>query len=174
MRFVLLTALFSLFCGAPSFAQNGTAVWVDTKTFFDSKNGIPELVALNVQLEREFAPLIAESEKLREQITKLQADYSSTSDYEKSEKLEEKIDFLSEIFNKMSQDGQTNYDRRRKEIDEFISKKLNEAMKVYAAENKYDIILDAGISLLYVSDNWPVSYDRTADFIQWYNTRPQN
>lgn len=175
MRLVLVAAFLSLFCGAPSFAQNGTAVLIDSQAFYDPQNGIPELVAIEAQLEREFAPVVAEIEMLQKQLIKRENEYraaANSNTVEVNVRLQEQIEKESSTLRKKSQDAQLNAERRQKQLRESIEANVSLAIQTYAAEKKYDVVLDSSSVPLYASEIWAASYDRTADFIKWYRARP--
>lgn len=175
MRLVLVAALLSLFCHVPSYAQKGTAVLIDSNAFYDPQNGIPELAAIAPRLEREFSPIVAEIESLQRQIVKLENDLRLAKDANemtKGTKLSDEIENQSRMLRIKSEDARVRADKRRRELSEPVEAKVSIAIKTYATEKKYDVVLDQTATPLYESESWFASYDRTLDFIKWYRARP--
>ena len=176
MRFVLFAALLCLFCHAPSHAQNGTAVLIDSRAFYDPQNGIPKLVEIEGQLTREFAPVVAEIEMLQKKLAKSEGDLRLAKDAYNAASiisLSDDVEKQSQTLRRKSQDAQLNMERRQKQLSEFVEEDVREAIEAYAKAKKYDVVLDVSSDPLYASESWAPAHDRTADFILWYRARPQ-
>jgi Skp family chaperone for outer membrane proteins len=175
LRLVVLMALLSLFIPSTAFAQNGTAVLIDTAAFYDSATGIPELAAAQRQLEVEFGPANAEIGQLTRRIGQLQVDANAAAAANNEAlfaSVNQEIESLSRVAEIKFNSAQEAGAKRLEQLTSPIEAKILGAMKAYAIEKKIDVILDTSTNTIYVSESWPAAANRTADFIQWYRARP--
>ena len=183
--FIILILIFSSFCFAQTENdKTETSIKVaviNSETFFDESTGIIELVLAKKELDEEFEPLnqdlllkINEVEKCNNEIKKIaeymnspepnpQVCFGSISIRDRVFKCENLIKETEE----KREDVKVLYEKRKLEIFADVNKKIENALKLFAEQKGYSVVLDSskinssGVILGIMSDI-------TKEFIQFY------
>lgn len=181
-RFFTGGCVFVLILSALAFAQiektqtsaPNKIAGINTEAFYDKEAGIKEVVEANDKLETEFKSQKDELRLLGEKIQNLQKEIEELAKPQKvgcypsiQNKVDEYKKLISE-YKRRQDDLKSLYDKRKPEIFADIYKKVGEAIKQFAKENGYVIVLDSS------KDNSSTiiegeTIDITKEFIKYYN-----
>lgn len=176
--FVLITT-FSV--SAISQAVSSPIIVINTNAFKDKQNGIKEVVEAYDKLEIEFKPQNDELNLITEKARKLSKEINEIAAIRKDapkgicfaplDNVIEEFTNLNIAYKKKDERKKILYDKRKSEIFAEIDKKILDALKQFAKENKFEVILD--IAKLDEEPS-PASIgddllDVTQKFIEFYN-----
>jgi Skp family chaperone for outer membrane proteins len=150
--------------------------------FEDEKKGIRDLIEVNKKLDVEFKTESDELKTLADKVVNLEKELRQLASISEKKNIEyppniiseykakaDKYKELSDEFNKKQSAAKALYDKRKAESTVDINKKIGEAVKQFAKEKGYDMILDA-TKLNNCYPSWcDTSLDVTQDFIKYYN-----
>jgi Skp family chaperone for outer membrane proteins len=171
---ILLSVLAAAFAQTKNVSPNKIAV-IDRTAFDDRTNGIKEVVEADDQLETEFKSQAEELKALIEKIQKLQKEfeyYNSLKgiaycvDVEILKKKTDEYDKLTAEFKQKQENARSLYVKRESEVFADINKNIAEAIKQFAKENGYALIIDrSAVEKGIITD----VDDVTRDFVKFYN-----
>jgi Skp family chaperone for outer membrane proteins len=163
----------------PSATQNtgiiadGKIAIIDTEAFADPKTGITRLVSAFDVVNREFKPRSDELQRLRAQYEQLGKDIEATRNLEdqkaRNAKLEQ-AEALKKDIERKTQDAQSAYQKKLRDVTEPIYKDISPALQAFARQRGVNVIFDVsklGEVMFVVND----SVDLTRAFIADYNQR---
>jgi Skp family chaperone for outer membrane proteins len=152
---------------------DGKIAIIDTEAFADPKTGIVRLVNALEGVNREFKPRSDELQKLRAQYEQLGKDIAATANVEdqraRNAKLEQAEALKKEIERK-TQDAQSAYQKKLREVTEPVYKDISPALQTFARQRGVNVIFDVsklGEVMFVVNE----SVDLTRAFITDYNQR---
>ncbi|MDQ3668533.1 MAG: OmpH family outer membrane protein [Acidobacteriota bacterium] len=152
---------------------DGKVAIIDTEAFADPKTGIIRLVSVLEALNREFKPRSDELQKSRAQYEQLGKDIEATRSLEdqraRSAKIEQ-AEALKKDIERKTQDAQSAYQKRLREVTEPIYKDISPALQAFARQRGVNVIFDVsklGEVMFIIND----SVDLTRPFITEYNQR---
>jgi len=152
---------------------DGKIAIIDTEAFADPKTGITKLVSAFETVNREFKPTLDELQKLRTQYEQLGKDIQATEKLEdqkaRNAKLEQ-AEALKKSIERKTQDAQTAYQKKLREVTEPVYKDISPALQAFARQRGVNVIFDVsklGEVMFVVND----AVDLTKAFIADYNQR---
>ena len=150
---------------------------VDMSIFYDKEKGIREIVAAQEKFDAELKPKKDELAALQEIIQKLEKEINETLIIEKKYpqmncfsplvKMAEKYEKLVSAYRQKETEAKSLYDKRKAEIFADINKRITEAIKQFAKEKGYAVIIDISNESC-----WGGRFaepNETEDFIKYYN-----
>jgi Skp family chaperone for outer membrane proteins len=152
---------------------DGKIAIIDTEAFADPKTGIVRLVNALEGVNREFKPRSDELQKLRAQYEQLGKDIAATANVEdqraRNAKLEQ-AEVLKKEIERKTQDAQSAYQKKLREVTEPVYKDISPALQTFARQRGVNVIFDVsklGEVMFVVNE----SVDLTRAFITDYNQR---
>jgi Skp family chaperone for outer membrane proteins len=152
---------------------DGKIAIIDTEAFADPKTGITKLVSAFEVVNREFKPRSDELQRLRAQYEQLGKDIEATRPLEdqkaRNAKMEQ-AEALKKDIERKTQDAQSAYQKRLREVTEPIYKDISPALQAFARQRGVNVIFDVsklGEVMFIVNE----SVDLTRAFITDYNQR---
>lgn len=152
---------------------DGKIAIIDTEAFADPKTGITKLVSAFEVVNREFKPRSDELQRLRAQYEQLGKDIEATRTLEDQKARNAKIEqaeALKKDIERKTQDAQSAYQKRLREVTEPIYKDISPALQAFARQRGVNVIFDVsklGEVMFIVNE----SVDLTRAFITDYNQR---
>ncbi len=164
---------------SPSVPQNtgaiadGKVAIIDTEAFADPKTGITRLVSAFEVVNREFKPRSDELQKLRAQYEQLGKDIEATRNLEDQKARAakaEQADALKKDIERKTQDAQSAYQKRLREVTEPVYKEISPALQAFARQRGVNVIFDVSklAEVMFIIND---SVDLTRAFITDYNQR---
>jgi Skp family chaperone for outer membrane proteins len=174
-------------------AQPGSAAapakigWIDSGAFGDEKAGISKYVQAQKSIDTEMQPKVTELKNIQTQMQTLQSDIQKLQGTPASvpaenvqKQIADKTDQgqkLQRDYEYKQKDAQAYYARRAAEVLNPVSQQIMVAMREYAKQKGYSVILD--LSALAGDGQTPGALlffdptaDLTKDFITFFNARP--
>ncbi|MBA3514541.1 MAG: OmpH family outer membrane protein [Pyrinomonadaceae bacterium] len=152
---------------------DGKVAIIDTEAFADPKTGITRLVSAFEVVNREFKPRSDELQKLRAQYEQLGKDIEVTRNLEDQKGRNAKIEqaeALKKDIERKTQDAQSAYQKRLREVTEPVYKEISPALQAFARQRGVNVIFDVsklGEVMFVIND----TVDLTRAFITDYNQR---
>ncbi|CAN5857154.1 hypothetical protein BH18ACI4_BH18ACI4_08680 [soil metagenome] len=152
---------------------DGKIAIIDTEAFADPKTGITRLISAFEVVNREFKPRGDELQKLRAQYEQLGKDIEATRTLEDQKARNAKIEqaeALKKDIERKTQDAQSAYQKRLREVTEPVYKEISPALQTFARQRGVNVIFDVsklGEVMFIIND----SVDLTRAFITDYNQR---
>ena len=152
---------------------DGKIAIIDTEAFADPKTGITQLVSAFEVVNREFKPRSDELQRLRAQYEQLGKDIQATTTVEDQRARNAKIEqaeALKKDIERKTQDAQTAYQKKLREVTEPIYKDISPALQAFARQRGVNVIFDVSklSEVMFVVNE---TVDLTRAFIADYNQR---
>jgi len=174
-------------------AQPGSAAapakigWIDSSAFGDDKAGISKYIQAQKSIEAEMQPKVTELKNMQTQMQTLQTDIQKLQGTPGNvpvdnvqKQIADKTDLgqkLQRDYEYKQKDAQAFYNRRAAEVLNPVSQQIMLAMKDFAKQKGFSVILD--LSALAGDGQTPGALlffdptaDLTKDFITFFNARP--
>lgn len=180
----IFSALFAVSAFAQAAAPTGKVGLVNTFAFDDEKTGITKYRTAVITVDTEFKPdndklrtSAARYETLKKELTGFQESVSKGIKIPISDAaVQAKVDELGNLergIKFQQEDAKTRYERRYQAVVGPVLDDIMKAMQDFAKQKGYAVILDGAklqeSGILMAFDD---KYNVTAEFIQFYNTRP--
>jgi len=152
---------------------DGKIAIIDTEAFADPKTGITRLVSAFEVVNREFKPRSDELQRLRAQYEQLGKDIAATVNVEdqraRAAKLEQ-AEALKKDIERKTQDAQSAYQKRLRDVTDPIYKDISPALQAFAKQRGVNVIFDVSklAEVMFIIND---SVDLTRAFITDYNPR---
>ena len=152
---------------------DGKIAIIDTEAFADPKTGITRLVSAFEVVNREFKPRSDELQRLRAQYEQLGKDIAATVNVEdqraRAAKLEQ-AEALKKDIERKTQDAQSAYQKRLRDVTDPIYKDISPALQAFAKQRGVNVIFDVSklAEVMFIIND---SVDLTRAFITDYNQR---
>lgn len=184
-QFFSKSLVFVLFLVALTFAQTKKPqtsaptkiASINTEAFYDKETGIKEVVETNARLETEFKPQKDELNLINEKIKKLEKELKDTAGMiesprdltiETTDGRVNEYDLAVENYKNRQAEIKVLYEKRKAEIFADVYKKVREAIKQFAKEKGFMMIIDSS-----KSNRDPILGDFddvTEELIKYYNS----